>query len=38
MCSMYTGIGPGAHGRLTDFAANKRVRTFGVSPITIETS
>ncbi|KAI9271106.1 coproporphyrinogen III oxidase [Helicostylum pulchrum] len=25
----YLGIGPGAHGRLTDFTENKRVRTFG---------
>jgi coproporphyrinogen III oxidase-like Fe-S oxidoreductase len=26
----YLGIGPGAHGRLTDFSENLRVRTFGV--------
>lgn len=25
------GVGPGAHGRLTDFIENKRVRTFGVN-------
>jgi coproporphyrinogen III oxidase-like Fe-S oxidoreductase len=26
----YLGIGPGAHGKLTDFVENKRVRSFGV--------
>ncbi|CAO3639698.1 unnamed protein product [Mucor hiemalis] len=27
----YLGVGPGAHGRLTDFIEKKRVRTFGVN-------
>jgi oxygen-independent coproporphyrinogen-3 oxidase len=27
----FSGVGPGAHGRLTDFEENKRVRTFGVN-------
>lgn len=26
----FLGIGPGAHGRLTDIHENQRVRTFGV--------
>lgn len=26
----YLGIGPGAHGRLTDHVSQQRVRTFGV--------
>lgn len=30
---VYTGIGPGAHGRLTDFNKNQRIRTFGVCSI-----
>jgi len=26
----FLGIGPGAHGRLTDIHKNQRIRTFGV--------
>jgi coproporphyrinogen III oxidase-like Fe-S oxidoreductase len=32
----WIGIGPGAHGRLTNMNTNQRIRTFGVIIISID--